>query len=138
MNYKQQSLFRMAAAMCQALPCFYSDCFKKSLVISLLKDFYEKYLVTLDYCVSTHKSSCSLNNCSTYFDKFHILLIGSSFDQILPRPNQTNEKLKTFDNPSIFSQMFTKIQKEIAKTSSNQDAAKTIKTLRKNSSFFNK
>ena len=70
----------MAAAMCQALPSFYSGYNSKSLFISVSNDFYEKYIVTQDYCVSTHNSYCSLENC-----KFHILLIGSSFDQNLQR-----------------------------------------------------
>ena len=68
----------MAAAMCQALPSFYSEYCQKSLFISVSSDFYEKYTVTNNFCVSTHSSYCSVENC-----KFHILLIGSSFDQIL-------------------------------------------------------
>ena len=70
----------MAAAMCQALPSFYSDYNSKSLLISVSNDFYEKYIVTHDYCVSTHDSFCSLGNC-----KFHIILIGTSLSQILQR-----------------------------------------------------
>ena len=42
----------MAAAMCQALPSFYSDYFKKLLIISVSSGFYEKHLVTHDYCSS--------------------------------------------------------------------------------------
>ena len=53
---------------------------KKSLFISVSSAFYEKYIVTNNFCVSTHNSYCSLVYC-----KFHILLIGSSFDQILQR-----------------------------------------------------
>ena len=53
---------------------------KKSLFISVSSAFYKKYIVTNNFCVSTHNSYCSLVNC-----KFHILLIGSSFDQILQR-----------------------------------------------------
>ena len=70
----------MAAAMCQALPSFYSDYNSKSLFISVSNDFYEKYIVTQDYCVSTHDCFCSLGNC-----KFHIILIGNSLSQILQR-----------------------------------------------------
>ena len=66
----------MAAAMCQALPSFYSDYCKKSLFISISSDFYKKYIVTQDYCVSTHNSLCSLENC-----KFHLVLIGISLSQ---------------------------------------------------------
>ena len=46
----------------------------------LFLTFYEKYIVTQDYCVSTHDSFCSLGNC-----KFHIILIGTSLSQILQR-----------------------------------------------------
>ena len=35
----------MAAAMCQALPSFYSDYNNKSLYISVSNEFYEKYIV---------------------------------------------------------------------------------------------
>ena len=66
--------------MCQALPRFYSDYNSKSLFISVSNNFYEKYIVTQDYCVSTHDSFCSLGNC-----KFHIILIGTSLSQILQR-----------------------------------------------------
>ena len=69
--------------MCQALPNFYSDCKSKSLIISVSNDFYEKYIVTQDYCVSTHDSFCFLRNC-----KFHIILIGTSLSQILQRLNK--------------------------------------------------
>ena len=70
----------MAAAMWQALPSFSSEYCQKSLFISVSSDFYKKCKVTNNFCVSTHNSYCSLENC-----KFHILLIGSSFDQILQR-----------------------------------------------------
>ena len=73
-------VFQMAAAMCQALPSFYSEYCQKSLFISVSSDFYENYIVTNNFCVSTPNSYCSLENY-----KFHILLIGSSFDQILQR-----------------------------------------------------
>ena len=66
--------------MCQALPSFYSDYNSKSMSISVSNEFYEKYIVTQDYCVSTHESFCSLGNC-----KFHITLIGTSLSQILQR-----------------------------------------------------
>ena len=70
----------MAAAMCQALPSFYSDYNSKSLFISVSNELYEKYIVTEDYCVSTQDSFCSLGSC-----KFHIILIGTSPSQILQR-----------------------------------------------------
>ena len=41
-NSQQKSFFPMAAAMCQAIPSFYSDYCKKSLFISVTSDFYEK------------------------------------------------------------------------------------------------
>ena len=86
---QQKSFFPMAAAMCQALPTFYSDYCKKSLFISVSSDFYEKYMihktihVTQDYCVSTHNSLCSLENC-----KFHLVLIGISLTQIFQRSDK--------------------------------------------------
>ena len=70
----------MVTAMCQALPSFYSDYCQKSLFISVSSDFYEKSLVTKNFWVSIHNSYCSLENCN-----FHILLIGSYFDQTLQR-----------------------------------------------------
>ena len=45
-----------------------------------LSDFYEKSIVAQDYCVSTHISLCSLENC-----KFHLVSIGTSLRQILQR-----------------------------------------------------
>ena len=66
--------------MCQALPRFYSDYCKKSLFVSVSSDFYEKHIVTHDYCNSTHKSLCSLENC-----KFHLFLIGISLSQVFQR-----------------------------------------------------
>ena len=68
----------MATAMSQALPSFCSDYCQKLLFISVSSNFYEKYIVTKKFCFSTHNSYCSLEKC-----KFHILLIGSFFDQIL-------------------------------------------------------
>ena len=70
----------MAAAMSQTLPSFYSNYCQNSLFTSVSSDFCEKFIVTNNFCVSTHNSYCSLENC-----KLHILLIGSSFDQILQR-----------------------------------------------------
>ena len=67
----------MAATMCKAFPSFYSDYNEKSLFISVSYIFYEKHH---SFCVSTNNSYYSLENC-----KFHILLIGSSFDQFLQR-----------------------------------------------------
>ena len=70
----------MAAAMCQALPSFHSDYYQKLIIISVPSDFYEKYKVTNNICVSTDNFYCSLENC-----KVHILLMCSSFDQTLQR-----------------------------------------------------
>ena len=64
----------------KTLPSFYSDYSKKSLFISVANEFYENYLVTQDYCVSTHDLLCSSENC-----KFHLVLIGISVNQILQR-----------------------------------------------------
>ena len=47
----------MASAMCQAYP-----------------------KVTQDYCVSNHSTFCPVEKC-----KFHLLLIGSSLEQILQK-----------------------------------------------------
>ena len=67
--------------MFQAFPSFHSDYNENSLYISVSEIFFEKFLVTQEYCVSNHSSfCCSVPNC-----KFHILLIGSSMDQILQR-----------------------------------------------------
>ena len=70
----------MASAICQAYPTFYSDYNAKSLFISVSENFYEKIIVTQDYCVSNHSSFCPVENC-----KFSLVLIGSSLDQILQR-----------------------------------------------------
>ena len=70
----------MAAAECQTLASFYSDYSKKLLLISNSNEFYEKYIATQDFCVSTHNSICSLENC-----KFHLVLIGTSSNQNLQR-----------------------------------------------------
>ena len=72
----------MASAMCQAYPTFYSyyKLQSKSIFISVSEKFYEKLIVTQDYCVSNHSSFCPVENC-----KFHLVLIGSSLDQISQR-----------------------------------------------------
>ena len=44
------------------------------------KPFMKTFFVTQDYCVSNHSSFCPVQNC-----KFHLVLIGSSLDQILQR-----------------------------------------------------
>ena len=68
----------MAAAMCQALPSFNSDYNNKSLFISVSNEFYEKDIVTQDFCVSTHDFFCFMGSC-----KFRLNLIGTSLNQIL-------------------------------------------------------
>ena len=70
----------MAAITCHALPSFYSDYSNKSMFISVSNNFYEKYILTLDYCVSTHNSFCSQESCN-----FHLILIGTSLSQTLQR-----------------------------------------------------
>ena len=82
----------MAAAMCQALPSFYSDYNSKSLFIFVSNDFYEKYIVTRDCCVSTHNFFCSLGSC-----KFHIILIGTFLSQILQRLDKYQYKYQEID-----------------------------------------
>ena len=82
----------MTAAMCQAVLSFYSEYCQKSLFISVSSDFYEKYIVTNNFCVSTHYFYCSLEKC-----KFHILLIGSSFDKILLRLGNFHFKIQIID-----------------------------------------
>ena len=82
----------MAAAMCQALPSFYSDYCQKPQFIFVSSDFYEKNIVTHNFCVSTHNYYCSLENCT-----FHKLLIGSSFDQILQRLGNFHFTYQVFD-----------------------------------------
>ena len=54
----------MANAMCQVLPSFYSDYNSKSLFIFVSIEFYEKYIVTQDYCVSTHDCSVPWENAN--------------------------------------------------------------------------
>ena len=70
----------MASAMCQAYPDFHLDYNAKSHFISVSENLYEKLIVTRKYCVSNHSSFCPVENC-----KFHLVLIGSSLDQILQR-----------------------------------------------------
>ena len=55
-HFPQKSIFSMAAALCQALPSFYSD-YKISLFISVSNKFYEICIVNQGYCVSTHNFS---------------------------------------------------------------------------------
>ena len=64
----------------------------KSTKIVVPDGFYEMYELTQVYCVSTHNSYWSLENCN-----FHILLIGSSFDKILPRLNNFHFTYQIFD-----------------------------------------
>ena len=66
--------------MCQAYTIIYSDYNAESLFISVSEKFYEKFIVTQDYCVSNHSSFCSVE-----MFKFHLVLIGSSLDQLLQR-----------------------------------------------------
>ena len=69
----------MAAAVCQALPSFFSDYCQKLQFISVSNDFYEKIYRNQKFLyLYPQFFYCSLENY-----KFHILLIGSSFDQIL-------------------------------------------------------
>ena len=70
----------MASALCQAYPTFKSDYNAKSLFISVSEKFYEKFIVTQDYCASNHSSFFRVENC-----KFLLVLIGSLLDQILQR-----------------------------------------------------
>ena len=70
----------MASAMCQAYPTFYSDYNAKSLFITVSENFYEKLVVTRDYCVFNHSSFCPVENC-----KLHLVLFGSVLNQILQR-----------------------------------------------------
>ena len=44
---------------------------KKSLFISVSNAFYEKYIVTNNFCVSTHNSYCSLENLVHLLIKFY-------------------------------------------------------------------
>ena len=82
----------MAAAICQALPSFHSDYNSKSLFISVFNEFYERYIVTQEYCMSTHNFFCSLGSC-----KFHIILIGTSLSQILQRLDKYQYKYQEID-----------------------------------------
>ena len=53
MKLEVKSLFQMAAAMCQALPSFYSEFCQKSLFIPVSSDFYENYIVTNNVSLPT-------------------------------------------------------------------------------------
>ena len=48
--------------------------------ISVSESFYEKFISTHDYCMYNHLSICPVENC-----KFHLVLRGSSLDQVLQR-----------------------------------------------------
>ena len=52
----------------------------RSLFISVSENFYEKFIVNQDYCVSNLSSFCPKENCN-----FHSVSIVSSLDQILRR-----------------------------------------------------
>ena len=92
--------------MCQALPSFNADYSKKSLFIFVSNKFSEEHIVTQDYCVSP----CSLENC-----KFHLVLIGTSFNQILQRVDkyvyiyQENDSLYTLFKHRFHSSIVTSI-----------------------------
>ena len=77
---KKKSFFSMAAAECQALPSFYPDYINKSFFISVSYKFYEKYMVTQDFCVSTHDFFCFLENC-----KFQLILVEKAPSKVLQR-----------------------------------------------------
>ena len=64
--------------MCQLYPIFYSDYNAKFLFISVSENFYEKFIVTQNYCVSNHSSFCPVENFN-----IHLVLIGLSLDQNL-------------------------------------------------------
>ena len=70
----------MASAMCQAYPVFLFGYNARSLFISVSENFYEKFIVNQDYCVSNLSSFCPKENCN-----FHSVSIVSSLDQILRR-----------------------------------------------------
>ena len=67
----------MAADRCQALPSFYSD-YSKNCYLFLFPTSLTN-IVIQDFCVS-HNYLCSLEKY-----KFHLVLIGTSFRQILQR-----------------------------------------------------
>ena len=71
----------MAAAMCQALPSFFSDYSNKSLFISVSNELYENYIVT----------------------NFHIILTGTSLSQILPKHISRNCLSLHFEQTQILS-----------------------------------
>ena len=78
-NSRQKLFFRMAAAMCQTLPSFYSECNTKSMFIFVSNEFHEKYKETQDFCVSIHNSYCFLEG------KCHSILIETSPNHISMR-----------------------------------------------------
>ena len=84
-QFSAKIILPKAAAMCQALPSFYSDYSTKSLFISVSNEFYEKNIVTQNYCLSTHNSLCSLEKV-----RLHLVLIGTSFNQILQSLDKNN------------------------------------------------
>ena len=49
----------------------------------------KKYIVSHDYCVSTHNSLSSLENC-----KFHLVLLGKSLSQIFQRLDKYDTNMK--------------------------------------------
>ena len=67
----------MASAMCQAYPAFYSDYNAKPLSISV-SEFFMKSSLTLKTTVYLTIPHSIVESC-----KYHLMLIGSSIDQIL-------------------------------------------------------
>ena len=59
---------------------------------SVSENFYQKFIVTQDYCVSNYSSFCPVENC-----KFHLVLIRSSLDQILQRLGKHHFTYQTVD-----------------------------------------
>ena len=78
----------MTAALCQALPSFYSD-YNKKLIFCFQRILRKK---KQDYGVSTHDFFCSLEIC-----KFHLILIGTTFGQILQRLDQYQSIFQEID-----------------------------------------
>ena len=74
----QNYCFRWLQLCVKLFPASVQTIMKKSLFISVTSDLYGKYVITNNFCVPTHNSYCSLENC-----KFNILLVGSSFDKNL-------------------------------------------------------
>ena len=71
----------------------YPDYNHKTL-FSVSKEIYEKYIVTQDFCVSTHDSFCFLENC-----KFHLVLKGTYPRQILQRLDKYQYVYQEIDCP---------------------------------------